>query len=580
MNVTGNDISIDIGASSQSAEQEISKISSALKNLRQIGSKTTKIKVDSSDVDKASKKVSVLSTVLKSLGRIAFYRAIRSVIKSITSAFSEGLQQAYLFSSQMSDETRRFADAMDELKSRSNQMKGQIGSAFIGLLTAIQPLLLQIIDLVTRAADAISQFFAAFTGTRYLKAIPASAKLVDNMRAGGRAAKEWKNQLMSFDEINKLNEPSQGGGGGGANPMAGYDMESSPIDQKWLDRVQRIKDVFTWLQEHGELVKSVVIGIGLAFAAWKIGNLLNNLLGLNAPLSKIFGIAIAIGGAFLFVKGAVDAWKNGVDWDNLALMIGGVSLAATGLGLAFGAVGAAIALLVGGVAMCVIALREWSKTGQLSEKTAILLGAGIVAIGGAISLLTGSWIPLLIGGIVALILNWDSFKGKIEEWRNTLSSSLTDGKLDWRDFAYAVVDAISTVIGWIDTIIGWVKDLIGWVRAGISWLDGLAGRTGANTRAMQIQSDGSVYLQGFASGGYPSSGQLFWAREAGPELVGTMGGHTAVANNDQIVDGIRQGVYEAVSAAMSQGNGETVVRVYLDSREIKAGQDRLARAMG
>ena len=529
MNVTGNDISIDIGASSQSAEQEISKISSALKNLRQIGSKTTKIKVDSSDVDKASKKVSVLSTVLKSLGRIAFYRAIRSVIKSITSAFSEGLQQAYLFSSQMTDETRRFADSMDELKSRSNQMKGQIGSAFIGLLTAIQPLLLQIIDLVTRAADAISQFFAAFTGTRYLKAIPASAKLVDNMRAGGRAAKEWKNQLMGFDEINKLNEPSQGGGGSGANPMAGYDMESSPIDQKWLDRAQKIKDLFMWIREHGELVKDVIVGIGLAFSAWKIGTLIGQIFNLGGAFSPVI---------------------------------------------------LACALLVAGLYLVVDALVDWINTGKLSEDTAMELGLGILAIGAAISILTGSWIPILISGILALILNWDGFKKKIAEWKDSLSSALTDGKLDWRDFAYAVVGAISTVIGWIDTIIGWVKNLIGWVRAGISWLDGLADRTGANTRAMQIQSDGSVYLQGFASGGYPSSGQLFMAREAGPELVGTMGGHTAVANNDQIVSGIRQGVYEAVSAAMSQGNGKTVVRVYLDSREIKAGQDRLARAWG
>ena len=77
-----------------------------------------------------------------------------------------------------------------------------------------------------------------------------------------------------------------------------------------------------------------------------------------------------------------------------------------------------------------------------------------------------------------------------------------------------------------------------------------------------------------------SEGQMFIAREAGPELVGTIGGRTAVANNDQIVDGIRQGVYEAVSAAMGNGNQDVSVRVFLDSREIKAGQDRLNRALG
>lgn len=53
-------------------------------------------------------------------------------------------------------------------------------------------------------------------------------------------------------------------------------------------------------------------------------------------------------------------------------------------------------------------------------------------------------------------------------------------------------------------------------------------------------------IRGFATGGYPKSGELFWARENGtPEMVGKMGGNTAVANNDQIVSGIASGVSSA-----------------------------------
>lgn len=48
-----------------------------------------------------------------------------------------------------------------------------------------------------------------------------------------------------------------------------------------------------------------------------------------------------------------------------------------------------------------------------------------------------------------------------------------------------------------------------------------------------------------ADGGFVDSGQLFVAREAGPEMVGTIGGNTAVANNDQIVAGIQSGVAQA-----------------------------------
>ena len=51
----------------------------------------------------------------------------------------------------------------------------------------------------------------------------------------------------------------------------------------------------------------------------------------------------------------------------------------------------------------------------------------------------------------------------------------------------------------------------------------------------------------YAQGGFPDIGQLFIANEAGPELVGTMGGSTAVANNEQIVEGIKGGVAQANS---------------------------------
>lgn len=73
-------------------------------------------------------------------------------------------------------------------------------------------------------------------------------------------------------------------------------------------------------------------------------------------------------------------------------------------------------------------------------------------------------------------------------------------------------------------------------------------------------------VQWYANGGFPEAGQLFVASERGPELVGSMNGRTAVANNDQIVAGISQGVYEAVRDAM--GDGNQAVNVYLDGKQI------------
>lgn len=85
-----------------------------------------------------------------------------------------------------------------------------------------------------------------------------------------------------------------------------------------------------------------------------------------------------------------------------------------------------------------------------------------------------------------------------------------------------------------------------------------------------------------ASGGFVDEGQLFIAREAGAEMVGSMNGHTAVANNDQIVEGIYQGVYSAVRAAMSQGDtGKSGnVNVYLDGKQITAAVEQRQRERG
>lgn len=66
-----------------------------------------------------------------------------------------------------------------------------------------------------------------------------------------------------------------------------------------------------------------------------------------------------------------------------------------------------------------------------------------------------------------------------------------------------------------------------------------------------------IGLFSYATGGFPDTGQMFIAREAGPELVGRIGRRTAVANNDQIVQGIASAVRSAMSGVNSPGPGGT-----------------------
>lgn len=96
------------------------------------------------------------------------------------------------------------------------------------------------------------------------------------------------------------------------------------------------------------------------------------------------------------------------------------------------------------------------------------------------------------------------------------------------------------------------------------------------------KANGGLYTSGqwrpitaAASGGAFSTGQMFIAREAGPELVGSIGRSTAVMNNTQIVSSVAAGVYSAVVSAFSQyaaaqnSKGESPnINVYVGGKQV------------
>jgi phage-related protein len=150
-----------------------------------------------------------LDKLFSSLSRIAFYRLIRSAIKAVTDALKEGSDNAYFFAKNFGNATKYIADAMDSLKSAHFKMSNQLGAAWNTLLATITPIVIQIIRMVTKAAEVITQFFAVISGSgTYLKAKDYTHAWADETEKGAKAAKEWKNQLMGFDEINRLEEPS------------------------------------------------------------------------------------------------------------------------------------------------------------------------------------------------------------------------------------------------------------------------------------------------------------------------------------------------------------------------------------
>ena len=106
----------------------------------------------------------------------------------------------------------------------------------------------------------------------------------------------------------------------------------------------------------------------------------------------------------------------------------------------------------------------------------------------------------------------------------------------------------------------------------------ITGVNPSNTRE-SLRASGGIYQSGrwrpitaAASGGAFSTGQMFLAREAGPELVGSIGRSTAVMNNNQIVASVSAGVYSAVCAAIgrmgSGKNSSPTINVYVGGKKI------------
>lgn len=182
-----------------------------------------------------------IQKLISTFGRIALYRAVRSAIKYITDQLKQGTENAYWFAREFGSATSYIADAFDRLSSSNFKMSNQLGAAWATLIAKIEPVLMRIIDMITRAADAITQFFAILSGKdTYLKAVDYNKAWADSADDAAQSAKEWRNQLMGFDEINRLDEPSDGSKGKKKNE---YDDYQNMFVETPLPTSQFFKDI-------------------------------------------------------------------------------------------------------------------------------------------------------------------------------------------------------------------------------------------------------------------------------------------------------------------------------------------------
>ena len=319
------------------------------------------------------------------------------------------------------------------------------------------------------------------------------------------------------------------------------------------DEIQNVIAIITTVVS----VAFLAIGAALAFS------------GANIPL----GLALLAAGAVTMGTAIMPNWNDLSD--NVQQKISMITTVVGGALLAIGAIlalsGVALPLglglmAAGALSLGAVATLNWDFVVNSIKKvvsviTGILSGALIVL--GVLLCLSGAGVGL---GLAVLAAG--------------LSLSYAAWTLDDNPITRFVRQMANSIIGLVNGVIDAINDMFHIQFNGLSVM-GITLIPAFDIRLVDIP-----HIPFFEDGGFPNEGQLFIAREAGAEMVGAMGRRTAVANNDQIVEGISAGVSVAndgvIAAIYALLNvvEEKDFSVNIGDNQIGESYDRYNRARG
>lgn len=319
------------------------------------------------------------------------------------------------------------------------------------------------------------------------------------------------------------------------------------------DEIQNVIAIITTVVS----VAFLAIGAALAFS------------GANIPL----GLALLAAGAVTMGTAIMPNWNDLSD--NVQQKISMITAVVGGALLAVGAIlalsGVALPLglglmAAGALSLGAVATLNWDFVVNSIKKvvsviTGILSGALIVL--GVLLCLSGAGVGL---GLAVLAAG--------------LSLSYAAWTLDDNPITRFVRQMANSIIGLVNGVIDAINDMFHIQFNGLSVM-GITLIPAFDIRLVDIP-----HIPFFEDGGFPNEGQLFIAREAGAEMVGAMGRRTAVANNDQIVEGISAGVSVAndgvIAAIYALLNvvEEKDFSVNIGDNQIGESYDRYNRARG
>ena len=332
------------------------------------------------------------------------------------------------------------------MRTLSQQVKSlaqAFGSLFLPILVQVIPYVQAFVELLTEAVYWIASVFGVEMqkvdwsgyGDGMGGLSDSADDVASSMGSAAQAAKDLKKATIGIDELNVISPPTASGGSGAGGSGAGFD--GLDVDSLWDksifkeigNKVDEIKEkmkswlgvtngIDSWADFFQSKLGKILTAVGLvggAFAAWKVSKgvitLLDKIENIKKSelFKKIIPVLKNIGKWLLVVAGVVttaeasaESWEGGVDWGSLGQQALGNGMAIGG-GFLLGGPGGGIASIIVGIIDLLGSVKSAVKDGNEEWSNTLSIIMGISAIGGGISVLLGSWIPVAVAGVVATL---------------------------------------------------------------------------------------------------------------------------------------------------------------------------------
>lgn len=536
------------------------------------------------------------------------------------------------------------ANAIRILQQQITQLSRAIGSLFIPVLVKVIPYIQAFVKVATEAAQALANLLGINISfdVDYSGLNAGVSGVADAYDDAAKSAKKLKDYTMGFDELNIINPNTGSAASGTAAGIQGLGLEAMSVwDESIFDGINNKVDELTGKMK---VLLGVVVAVGVAFEAWKIGSVivggLQSIIGVAQALrlafagfpnlasklfpgnsmSKVFNAFSTLGAmtakqkllfgglvtvTALVVAALIDLWKNSETFrDTVKSVIDEVKAAFVGLKDAVWEKVVVPIMDALGIAATSFEDLYARYIRPIVEKiaTALVVGLG-GAVVGVIDLfsLAVTLIGAAVEGIALLISTFatnavtnittmkDQFKSLWEQIRRNTVDKVTELKT-WLDNTWdKVIQGFERlkegIRSRIDSIKGFFGGLIDTINSAIRAIEDFLtidiGNTSIGIDLPEIgKRDGfGLKVEKYATGGFLEDG-LFTMNHG--EIAGKFSnGKSVVANNQQIVDGIADGVYRAIMMAQNEESERPLqVNVYLDGKQVSKSVNKYNSSKG